>query len=112
MAVRVIINAMHLVLISEVLLAVTCLVAVQGLPVPMSQQYNHSAQLDSEGKYIVYWAYNKTHITFEVHVETKGYVGFGISPNGNMYPSDVVIGWVKDGQTYFSVSFVNKYTHS
>lgn len=86
----------------EVLLAITCLVAVQGLPVPMSQQYNHSAQLDSEGKYILYWAYNKTHITFEVHVETKGYVGFGISPNGNMYPSDVVIGWVKDGQTYFS----------
>ena len=37
-------------------------------------------------------------------MQTKGYVGFGISPNGNMNASDVVIGWVKDGHTYFSVS--------
>ena len=75
-----------------------------GLPVPTSQQYSHSEQLDSEGKYTVYWAYNDTHITFEVHVQTHGYVGFGISPNGKMYPSDVVIGWAKDGNTHFSVS--------
>ena len=52
----------------------------------------------------MYWDFNNTHITFEVHVETKGYVGFGFSPNGQMVNSDVVIGWVKDGHTYFSVS--------
>ena len=41
-------------------------------------------------------------------MQTKGYVGFGISPNGNMNASDVVIGWVKDGHTYFSVSHTKK----
>ena len=28
------------------------------------------------------------------HVQTHGYIGFGLSPNGNMAGSDVVIGWV------------------
>ena len=37
-------------------------------------------------------------------MQTWGYVGFGLSPNGNMYPADVVIGWVKDGKTFFAVS--------
>ncbi len=30
----------------------------------------------------------------QVHVQTHGYIGFGLSPNGNMAGSDVVIGWV------------------
>jgi hypothetical protein len=57
-----------------------------------------------EGPYTESLSFNATHITFELHVKTRGYVGFGISPNGKMYPSDVVIGWVKDGVTHFSVS--------
>ena len=32
-------------------------------------------------------------------MEALGYVGFGISPNGGMAGSDVVIGWVKDDGT-------------
>ena len=52
---------------------------------------------------MVYWQYNDTHITFEVHVDTLGYVGFGLSPNGKMFPADVVVGWVKDGEVHFSV---------
>ena len=31
-------------------------------------------------------------------------MGFGLSPNGNMFPADVVIGWVKNGQAYFKVN--------
>ncbi|XP_052090828.1 DBH-like monooxygenase protein 1 homolog [Mytilus californianus] len=57
---------------------------------------------DHLGNYHVYWKFNQTHITFEVHVKTRGYVGFGFSPNGKMYPSDVVVGWVKDGVPHFS----------
>ena len=38
-----------------------------------------------------------------MQVETTGYVGFGISPNGKMWPSDVVIGWVTDRHAFFSV---------
>lgn len=70
-------------------------------PVP-SEAYLLHEVLDHDGKFHVFWKFNATHITFELHVKTRGYVGFGISPNGKMYPSDVVIGWVKDGITHFS----------
>ena len=88
------------------LLTICCLAMAHGLPVPVSKEFNHRLQLDSEGKYIVHWKFNTTHITFEVHVETRGYIGFGISPNGMMAPSDVIVGWVKNGQTHFSVSYI------
>ena len=90
------------------LLAFFYLTAIQVLHTcnSTSQKYNQSLQLDADGKYIVYWAHNATHITFEVHVKTRGYVGFGISSNGSMYPADMVVGWVKEGKAYFSVSIV------
>ena len=69
-----------------------------------SEHFNNSIFLDNEGKYKLFWNFNDTRITFEVHVETRCYVGFGISPNGKMISSDVVIGWVKNGVTHFSVS--------
>ena len=69
------------------------------------QSFNYTEQLDPEGNYFMSWAFNDTHIVFEVRVHTTGYVGFGLSPNGDMAPADVVIGWVKDdGTTHFSVS--------
>lgn len=79
--------------------------AIQQLaPVPSEHFLLHEI-LDHLGNYHVYWKFNQTHITFEVHVKTRGYVGLGFSPNGKMYPSDVVVGWVKDGVPHFSVSF-------
>ncbi|ESO82137.1 hypothetical protein LOTGIDRAFT_135206, partial [Lottia gigantea] len=57
--------------------------------------------LDSNGVFELFWKYNNTHITFEAHVKTLGYVGFGLSPHGQMFPADVVIGWVKDGTVHF-----------
>ena len=71
-----------------------------------TEPFDHSEILDKDGNYILFWNLNDTHVTFEVHVKTKGYVGFGISNNGDMYPGDVVVGWVKDGATHFSVSTV------
>ncbi|GFO49022.1 DBH-like monooxygenase protein 1 [Plakobranchus ocellatus] len=52
--------------------------------------------------YTLYWNFNDTHITLEMVVKTNGWVGFGISPNGAMKSSDVIIGWVKDGQVHFA----------
>ena len=72
------------------------------VPTP-SENFPFHAQLDQTGDYHLYWRVNSTHITFETHVRTLGYVGFGLSSNGKMFPSDVVIGWVKDGVTYFKV---------
>lgn len=45
-----------------------------------------------------------TEITFEVQVRTQGYIGFGFSPDGQLAGSDIVIGWVDHGHTYFHVS--------
>ena len=48
--------------------------------------------------------YNSTFNFRQAHVEALGYIGFGISPNGGMTGSDVVIGWVNDdGNAVFHV---------
>ncbi|XP_071096981.1 uncharacterized protein [Haliotis cracherodii] len=69
-------------------------------PTP-TETYSRFAQMDATGNYFLFWWANSTHIQFEAHVKTRGYVGFGISNHGNMYPADVVIGWVKDGKVHF-----------
>ncbi|KAH3863952.1 DBH-like monooxygenase protein 1 homolog [Dreissena polymorpha] len=69
-------------------------------PAP-TQDFPYHRQLDANGDYHTYWLPNKTHVVFEVHARTLGYVGFGLSSNGKMFPADIVIGWVKDGKTYF-----------
>ena len=58
----------------------------------------YQAQLDPN--YKLHWDFNKTHITFETVVHTSGYVGFGISRHGGMFPADVVVGWVEDGHVH------------
>ena len=69
-----------------------------------TEPFDQALELDNDGKYFLFWNFNDTHVTFEVHVKTRGYVGFGISDNGNMFPADVIVGWVKDGVTHFAVS--------
>ncbi|XP_033727736.1 DBH-like monooxygenase protein 1 [Pecten maximus] len=69
-------------------------------PTP-TRHFDHYVQLDATGQYWLFWTTNDTHVTFETHVNTQGYIGFGISPNGKMFPADVIVGGVKDGQTYF-----------
>jgi len=73
-------------------------------PTP-TQKFDHEELLDINGIYWLFWTSNKTHVIFETHVRTYGYVGFGLSSaNGQMYPGDVVVGWVHDGKTIFKVS--------
>ncbi|CAL1540452.1 unnamed protein product [Lymnaea stagnalis] len=89
-----------------VFVIVTC----QGLaiPAPTSDKkeslsydnFTHHEALDEN--YHLYWNANATHIVFKTRVKTNGYIGFGISPNGGMPGSDIVIGWVKDGVTHWS----------
>ena len=71
----------------------------------MTELYPYNATLDNDGSYTLYWKHNATSITFEVHARTAGYVGFGISPNGGMAGADIVLGWVKNGESTFHVSF-------
>ena len=62
---------------------------------------------ENGGLYELYWNFDNDAetISFAVRVETTGWVGFGLSPNGQMPNSDVVIGWVTDdGDVVFHVS--------
>ena len=68
--------------------------------------YDFHRTLDSASKYELYWNFDlkRENISFAVRVQTKGWVGFGLSPNGQMPNSDVVIGWVDDsGKGYLQV---------
>ena len=76
---------------------------------------HHHKDLESEysfklvlrdGSYTLHWKFDleAETIGFAVNVSTRGWVGFGLSPNGGMTGSDVVIGWVKDGSVHFNVS--------
>lgn len=69
-------------------------------------QYQFNATL-VQNKYWLYWSFNKSSetIAFAVKVKTTGWVGFGISPNGQMPGSDIVIGWIDQTTPYFQVIF-------
>ena len=70
----------------------------------LEEEYSFSAMLDDA--YTLHWNFDleQQTITFAVNVSTTGWVGFGLSPNGQMPQSDVVIGWVdSDGNTQFHV---------
>ena len=82
--------------------SVTSALDRSAVPKP-TEHFPYKEQIDPHGDYFLFWDRNDTHVTMEVHVRTHGYVGFGLSPNGNMFPADIVIGWVKDGKTFFKV---------
>ena len=80
-----------------------------GVHVELSSKYLFSNVLfdNQEQFYGLYWNYSIADgtIHFAVNISTTGWVGFGVSPNGQMPGSDVVMGWVAaDGTTYFHVS--------
>ena len=62
--------------------------------------YENSKTLVS-GQYELYWTYKPDSSTLEmaVRVKTLGWFGLGVSANGQMSNSDLVIGWVTAGGT-------------
>ena len=71
----------------------------------LSSSYRFQTNLHEN--YTLYWTFDNDaqNITFAVRVRTTGWVGFGLSPNGQMPQSDVVIGWVDaGGNAHFDVS--------
>jgi hypothetical protein len=53
---------------------------------------------DPTYQYDLYWKVDleEEMIEFAVNVSTSGWIGFGLSPNGQMPGSDVLIGWISD----------------
>ena len=88
-----------------VLLAAVTQLAATFVHSDLEEEYRFSAVLDDG--YTLHWNFDLEQqiIAFAVNVSTTGWVGFGLSPNGQMPQSDVVIGWVdNDGNTQFHVS--------
>ena len=72
----------------------------------LSEQYTYNVQLDNEGRYTMFYSYdtNLGIIRIAVLVQTTGWIGLGISPNGQMPGSDVVMGWVdRNGEAFLQV---------
>ena len=72
----------------------------------LSAIYRFSARLSGDD-YVVHWSFDTAtkNITFAVRVRTTGWIGFGLSPNGQMPNSDVIVGWVDtNGQATLHVS--------
>lgn len=62
--------------------------------------------LDNDHLVCLKWGFDKMQgsITFKLVVNTTGWVGFGLSPNGGMKGSDIVIGGFGPSGNYFTVS--------
>lgn len=62
-------------------------------------------RVDGSGEtlYELFWDFDREAetITFAVRARTTGWVGFGLSPNGGMIGSDVIIGWVTENSVFF-----------
>ncbi|XP_027032512.1 DBH-like monooxygenase protein 1 homolog isoform X1 [Tachysurus fulvidraco] len=69
--------------------------------------YQHMATLDARGRYVMRWSFDETSITVEVSAQTRGYVGFGFSPNGAMASSDLIFGGIADGKPYLNDYFAD-----
>ena len=70
--------------------------------------YRFNVQLSDS--YTIYWTFDieTKYIQFAIRVQTTGWVALGLSPNGQMPRSDVVIGWVNNnGTVFFQVSSNN-----
>lgn len=83
-------------LMKIVLINVVCVVRFAS-----SARWSHSAMLNPDYKLLWSLGPGPQDITFELQVRTLGYVGFGFSRDGRMAGSDLIIGWVDQGQVHF-----------
>ena len=97
-----------LVNIMSCLLAVPLLVLV--LVMETGAQENpllpFTEHLDSDEMVTLRWGFDEIegNITFELCINTTGWISFGLSPNGGMAGSDMVIGGVNSDGIYFGVT--------
>ena len=60
-------------------------------------------EIVAPNKYMLYWNFTNTEIIFKLVVKHTGWIGFGLSPNGGMDNSDIVISFKNsDGSFNFT----------
>ena len=73
-------------------------------------EFEHNTFMDLNENFRVFWTVlNDSFIEFGLQVNTKGWIGIGISLNGLMANSDVMIGWIDQDNTTI---IQNRYTPS
>lgn len=58
-------------------------------------------------QYTVYWNITNENVTFKLNVKTNGWIGFGLSPNGGMLYSDLIVAYY---YTNGSIHFTDRHT--
>lgn len=85
------------------LIGLICIQHALCTPPQPTEKYANNKVLIEPDVYYLYWNYNKTDVVFEIQVKTTGWAGFGLSPNGGMEGSDVIVTWVdKSGKVNFT----------
>ena len=69
----------------------------------------NKATLVAPDKYLLYWNYTSTSITFKAVVKNTGWFGFGLSPDGGMPQSDLIVAYLNPKG---SVNFTTRYVGS
>ncbi|KAM6954075.1 DBH-like monooxygenase protein 2 homolog [Aplochiton taeniatus] len=71
---------------------------------PLSPPLPFMEHLDPEHLVTLRWGFSDVQgtITFQLSVNTTGWVGFGLSPNGDMFGADIVTGGIGTNGTYFT----------
>jgi hypothetical protein len=72
-----------------------------GVDEPLEEQpLRNTIVLSAPDNYVLSWSHNLTDIVFEVRAKARGWLGFGLSTNGDMFYSDVVIAWLNPDATF------------
>ena len=71
--------------------------------------FSHHLSLDVDNKYKMWWMFDEKNITIKVEVATTGWIAWGISPNGKMHGSDIVLGWKTKGKYIKMLLYYHKY---
>ena len=72
-------------------------------------EFDYNQYLDDDETFRLFWTIlNGTHVEFGVSAQTTGWVGFGISPTGQMPLSDIAFAWFDD--TDLSVHLEDRHT--
>uniref|UniRef100_A0A8C6KP28 DOMON domain-containing protein n=1 Tax=Nothobranchius furzeri TaxID=105023 RepID=A0A8C6KP28_NOTFU len=68
---------------------------------------SNSMYLDSNELVNLKWGFDNPqgNITFQLTINTVGWLGFGFSANGGMDDADIVMGGVGSNGNYFKVTF-------
>eukprot|EP01084_Bolivina_argentea_P203171 347040_1 len=83
--------------LAQTILLFCCITHISGALEEWLTEFDHWTDLH-DPDCTLYWTSHtdECYIEFGIEVKTSGWAGLGISASGNMYPADIIIGWVDD----------------